>query len=144
MHFIFKLQTELHFTSIILTVFKKIITQKQNSTGNRRNLMQDWCFCMQFDVMHSNHLEIKKFKNIKYRILMLVMTAPLCPISLLKPTWFPQGCSAVCGWSPLYCPSLVVTTQPVFVVSHTAEIKITQWQLKNNNLLCYKLPVRNF
>lgn len=65
MHFIFKLQTELHFTSIILIVFKKKITQKQNSTGNRRNLMQDWCFCMQFDVMHSNHLEIKKFRNIK-------------------------------------------------------------------------------
>lgn len=64
MHFIFKLQTELHFTSIILIVFKKV-TQKQNSTGNRRNLMQDWCFCMQFDVMHSNHLEIKKFRNIK-------------------------------------------------------------------------------
>lgn len=65
MHFIFKLQTELHFTSITLIVFKKKITQKQNSTGNRRNLMQDWCFCMQFDVMHSNHLEIKKFRNIK-------------------------------------------------------------------------------
>lgn len=64
MHFIFKLQTKLHFTSIILIISKKI-TQKQNSTGNRRNLMQDWCFCMQFDVMHSNHLEIKKFRNIK-------------------------------------------------------------------------------